>query len=163
MIKCYFIIGAAESGKTTFGKELAKCIGGQCWDTSSEILLQYSIMTGHALTGLNKNQYRSELVQIGNIICSRNPARLVEMIINVAHKGPLVICGVRRQNEYAAAIELARKRGYHPVTILINRPLGIKSDNFDLYQVEADFEVENCSTLDYLKRLAPSVAIAAAL
>ena len=163
MNKCYFIIGAAESGKTTFGKELAKCIGGCCHDTSSEILDQYARLTGYALDSYEKPIYRDVLVQIGNVICSRDPARLVEMIINITPPGPLVICGVRRQNEYAAGIELARRRGYHPVTILINRPLGIKSDNFDLYQVEADFEVENCSTLDYLKRLAPSVAIAAAL
>lgn len=161
--KLYFIIGAPQSGKTTFGNELAKCIGGQCADTSAEILMQYALLTGYALTGEDKNDHRNELAQIGNLICSRDPARPVELIINISAPGPLVICGVRRKLEYHAALRLAARRGYRPVTVLINRPLGITSDNFDLHDIDADFEVENCSTLEYLKRLAPGIAIAAAL
>jgi len=179
MKRLFLIIGNPQSGKTTFGNLLAEHTGGSCRDTSAAILQKYTELSGHKLTAKEKESHRGELIQIGNIMCSRNPARLVELILAnsqqpaansreginkncqmSATRCPLIICGIRRKAEFTAAKALASLNGYTVITIRVSRPLVNLRDNFELSDTPTDYHIENCSTLDFLKTKAKEIAAA---
>jgi adenylate kinase family enzyme len=158
-----FVIGAAQAGKSTLGRHLARALEGICHDTSHMILEQYARLTGHEIKSASeKARRRGDLVTIGNLMCSRRPGRLVELILD-AHADldcALIIPGIRRQTELLCATQEATKRGYCVHIVKVIRDLGITAvrDNYELHEVEVDFLIENVSTPAYLEKKAYEVA-----
>lgn len=160
-MKILFVIGEAGSGKTTFGKMLAEELGCCQVDTSELILKQYEAITGESLPQKEKDRYRPHLINLGDLICSRDPARLVRLILSEV-EGPIdfmVICGIRRRVEFYNSIRCVKELGGSVCSVLVVRPGLRAADNFELQDAEAKHVVINNSSIDSLRKVAERVAL----
>jgi hypothetical protein len=147
-----FVIGPACAGKSKLGELLADRLGGQVWDTSDVIKTEYLRLTGVSIAPDEKETYRKELIQIGDLMTSRNAGRIVELILRFhrPRKEPLVVCGIRRAAEWGCALELARINRYEIRSIYLDRPGETKLDNFELNPADAGTYMLNEGSLEDL-------------
>jgi adenylate kinase family enzyme len=152
-----FVVGCSNSGKTTFSNELAHSLNGVHLETSDVIRRQYERLTGCIITEKQKDLYRKDLQQLGDLMTSRCKSRIVEMVLSdpdiMISLAPLIITGIRRRMEYFAALELAESNGYEIRTVFVSRGSD-SDDHFSVTKNDVGCIICNNGSIDELEEMA---------
>ena len=150
--KKILIIGNKCHGKTTFANYLSNALGDAENHTTSAYLvyrlgLIKDLSTDEILA--RKEDFRSELIDLGNTMCEADPGCLVSLSLWAAQSKWVIIDGVRRISEFDKVKE------WFNYVIWINRPAEpIGLDNLELTAEIADQIVMNDGDLAKLETLA---------
>lgn len=150
--KKILIIGNKCHGKTTFANFLSKALGDAENHTTSAYLvyrlgLIKSMTTEEILA--KKEDFRKELIELGNAMCEADPGCLVSLSLWAATSKWVIIDGVRRISEFD------KVKDWFDYVIWIDRPdepIGL--DNLELTKDMADIHIMNDGDLAKLEQLA---------
>ena len=151
------VIGNKLNGKGVFVNALASFLSGVTTiSTSNYLVYRLSIMKGvteeHILQ--NKEEYRPELIELGNKMCDVDPGCLVSICLWASNTQYTIVDGVRRTCEFD------RVKDLFDLTIWVERPSQeIGYDNCELKSNHADMLVMNDGTIDNLIGQAHKIAV----
>lgn len=160
-----FVVGAKNAGKTTFSHALAHVLTGVHIETTGVVMDEYRRLTGCVIKDAEKETYRADLEQLGDLITNRCKSRIIELILAnpdiQTSTAPLIISGVRRRAELFEGIELAEANGYAVRTVSIERGGHRDTDeHFEVRRADVQAVVENDFGAEHLRYLAGEYSLA---
>jgi hypothetical protein len=137
------VCGSVQSGKSTARKLLSQYLerkGGSCSDVIYAILARRKGITVDQLRTLPKEEVRPELIALGNAMCAADPLYLIG---NLVWSGCSIIDGVRRKEEFKAAVHR-----FSPVTIWVENPNSPQlADNNEIVAGMCMHKINNSGTV----------------
>jgi len=134
------IIGEQGSGKTTLRKLMEDQDFMDGFSTSDFLISLMSNINNisEEVIRANKEQYRSQLVDMGNQLCDIYPGIIVAACLLASFDDNVIIDGVRRKNEFESVAHMFDKIFY------VYRPgsEAASTDNFELHEYRNDPRVE---------------------
>lgn len=162
-----FVVGAKNTGKTTFSEALARVLNGIHMETSDVVMSEYKRLTGCTITAAQKETYRPDLERLGDLITSRCKSRIIELILAgpaiQTSMAPLIISGIRRRAEFFEAIELADANGYEVHTVSVERTAFRANDpHFEVKRADVQAYLPQNLSADELRDMAAEYALSLA-
>lgn len=155
-MKKFLIIGYKCHGKTSFAHFLQSALGeAQAFSTSDYLIYRLALLKGvdEAVLRREKEKYRADLIDLGNLMCEADAGCLVSMCLWACHKEVAIIDGVRRLSEYDNV------KNWFDRIIWIRRPQKYDGkDNLQLTAEHAHEVIENDGDLKALEKKAQDFA-----
>lgn len=151
------VIGPKLNGKGAFSAALRDVLY-DCDHVSTSNYLVHRVAQIHGLEPedilAHKEDYRQELIDLGNRMCDIDPGSLVSICLFKSTTEHIIVDGVRRENEFN------RVKDWFDMIIYVERksqPFG--PDNFELWPDQADVVIENNGSLAELDDKAVTIAM----
>lgn len=150
------IVGNKFHGKTTYANFLAKALGdAENHSTSSYLVYRLGLIKGLTSEEIlaNKEEHRSDLIDLGNAMCDADPGSLVSLSLWAAQSQTVIIDGVRRISEFE------KVKDWFDHIWWMDRPnsdFGV--DNLELTADMTDEVIVNDKDLAHLEKLAQKKA-----
>lgn len=143
----FAICGKARAGKTTVAKSLARVVQARGVDFTFEETNSVLVEAVAKRAGISpsevlalKEEYRPELIQLGNAMCEKDPAALARRIFQDGHS---IAIGVRRLKE----LETIRHDFPSVMVIWVERDVPTITDNREIEPENCDLIIDNNGTL----------------
>jgi hypothetical protein len=150
--KKILIIGNKCHGKTTYANYLSEALGdAENHTTSSYLVYRLGLIKGMTSEEIlaQKEDFRQELIDLGNAMCEADPGCLVSLSLWAATSKWVIVDGVRRISEFE------KVKDWFDHVIWIDRPAEpIGLDNLELTRDMASEFILNDGDLAKLKKTA---------
>lgn len=150
------IIGPNHHGKTTFANMLARHLGyAKVCSTGDYLVYRVALEKGIAEDEVcaRKEEFRKELVRMGDALCNANPGELVAVSLYGVKTDFAVVEGVRRVSELQCV------RDWFDCIVWVHRPdTDPGQDNLELDEAHTTETIVNDGSLSDLETKAAAMA-----
>jgi len=159
------VIGPDRCGKTAVASYLGKILGTEVAETGHILMTRLaqfyargnpkgpSIKTWAQTIYACKQEYRSELAALGDLLTEVSPTCLID---EAAKFGPIIV-GMRRQRELQAYIRASPEHVRETILIRVRAPV-YRDTGFELNGCPCDYEIRNDGSLNALQAHVESIA-----